>query len=143
MPNFGKRSRSKLETCHNDIRVVAEMAIRRVDFSVLEGRRTKELQNHYYDIGTSHITWPYGKHNVTMKDTSGKLVDNPDGLSLAFDVAPWRIDWGDSKRFILLAGVILGCAHALDIPMRWGGDWNQDFIFNQKFQDMGHFELLE
>jgi len=141
MPVFGKRSRSKLETCHDDIRIVAEMAIRLVDFSFLEGRRPKELQNHYFDIGTSHLKWPEGKHNVT-KEVDGVLVDDPDGLSKAFDMAPWPIDWSDSKRFILVAGVILGCAHALDIPMRWGGDWNQDFIFNQKFQDMGHFELM-
>lgn len=141
MPVFGKKSRAQLETCHDDIIVVCNMAIESVDFSVLQGRRTKELQNHYFDIGTSHIKWPNGKHNVT-KTEGGILMDDPDGLSMAVDLAPWPIDWGDSKRFILLGGFILGCAKALDIKMRWGGDWNQDFIFNQKFQDMGHFELI-
>lgn len=140
MPQFGKRSRERLETCHDDIRVVMEMAIRLVDFSILEGRRSKYLQNLYYSQGKSKIKWPAGNHNC-YKMENGVYVEDPDGLSRAVDIAPWPIDWNDSKRFILVAGVILGCAHALDIPMRWGGDWNQDFKFNESFVDMPHFEL--
>lgn len=132
MPKFGKTSRERLETCHDDIRVVMEMAIRRVDFSILEGVRSRELQTLYYQQGKSKLQWPKSKHNVVT----------PIEFSRAVDIAPWPIDWNDSKRFILVAGVILGCAHALDIKMRWGGDWNQDFKFNQSFVDMPHFELL-
>ena len=141
MAQFGKRSRAALETCHDDIRVVMEMAIRLVDFSALEGRRSKYLQNLYFDQGKSHIKWPKGKHN-TWKEVNGIIVEDEEALSNAIDIVPYPIDWNDSKRFILLAGVVLGCAHALDIKMRWGGDWNQDFKFNQSFVDMPHFELM-
>ena len=132
MPQFGKRSRANLETCHDDIRVVLESAIRLVDFTVLEGRRSKELQNLYYSQGKSQLQWPHSKHNVI----------NPQDLSDAVDIAPWPIDWQDHKRFILVGGIILGVAHTLDIPMRWGGDWNGDFKFNESFLDMPHFELV-
>jgi len=108
------------------------MAIQIMDFSVLEGHRGKDLQNLYYDQGKSKLRFPDGKHN-----------SNP---SLAVDLAPYPIDWNDSKRFILLAGVVLGCAHALGVKMRWGGWWQGDISKYKKgaqsFNDLPHYEVL-
>jgi peptidoglycan L-alanyl-D-glutamate endopeptidase CwlK len=117
-----------------------EAAILRVDFMIIQGRRGELEQNKYFLEGKSTLKWPHSKHNVVIP---GTIVEDTEGLSTAIDIAPWPLDWQDDKRFILLAGVVLGCAHTLDIPMRWGGDWNQDFKFNERFLDMPHFELLD
>ena len=64
--------------------------------------------------------------------------------SLAVDVAPWPIDWNDSHRFYHFAGFVLGIAAALNIRLRWGGDWDSDFdLRDQTFFDLPHFELEE
>jgi len=140
MPYFGKTSRGRLATCHGDIRIVMEYSIRLIDFKVVQGKRNEQEQNKYFLMGRSKLKWPLSKHNVVIP---GTVKEDPDGLSTAIDIAPWPLDWNDSKRFILLAGVVLGVAHSLNIPMRWGGDWNQDFKFNESFIDMPHFELLD
>jgi hypothetical protein len=140
MPSFGEDSRTKLATCHDDIIVVMEAAIRLVDFKIICGRRGEIEQNKYLLEGKSKVAWPNSKHNVVIPGTT---QEDPNGLSMAVDIAPWPIDWTDHKRFILVGGIVLGVAHTLDIPMRWGGDWNRDFKFNENFIDMPHFELVK
>jgi len=127
MPRFGRTSTARLKTCHKDIQRVLKEAIKVVDFSVLEGHRGRELQNLYYSQGKSKLRFPKSKHNKTP--------------SRAVDIVPYPIDWNDSKRFILLAGIVLGIAHKMGVGIRWGGDWNRDFKFNESFFDAPHFEL--
>lgn len=140
MPRFGKRSRGHLETCHDDLRVIMEASIRLVDFSVIQGRRNQQEQDKFFLQGKSKLKWPLSKHNVIIPGTT---TEDLNGVSMAVDIAPWPIDWKDHQRFILVAGIILGVAHTLDIPLRWGGDWNGDFKFNESFLDMPHFELVD
>ena len=63
---------------------------------------------------------------------------------LAVDIAPHPIDWEDIKRFTYLAGIVVGIAHSMDIPIRWGGNWDRDneILSDQKFDDCPHFELV-
>ena len=36
----------------------------------------------------------------------------------------------------------MGIANRLEIPIRWGGDWDMDtYVKDQKFKDLPHFEL--
>jgi len=114
MPSFGRKSREALDTCDCRLVKVAETAIGLMDFSILEGHRDEQTQNRYFDEGESKLRWPDGNHN--------KLP------SLAFDIAPYPLDWSARTkaiaRFYLLAGVILAVAFMLGIKLRWGGDWN-------------------
>lgn len=130
MPSFSANSKRELETCHELLQDVMGRAIKVIDFTVLEGRRGQERQERLLKEGKTQLDWPESNHN-----------SNP---SLAVDVAPYPIDWKDRERFILLAGVVFGCAHAAGVRIRWGGDWDQDFeLSDNEFDDLGHFELVD
>jgi hypothetical protein len=62
---------------------------------------------------------------------------------MAVDVAPYPIDWEDTKRFYHFAGFVQATAKQLNIPIIWGGDWNNNNNFkDQTFNDLVHFELI-
>ena len=57
-------------------------------------------------------------------------------------MVPYPVDWADRERFHLFAGFVLGIARGMDINLRWGGDWNQNFeVDDNMFDDFPHFEL--
>ena len=134
--SFGERSQKNLDTCHEHLIMVANEAIRFVDFSVIEGNRSIERQHELFLDGKSEIDGieKMGMHN-----------HNP---SLAFDLLPYPASlhginvWADTFRFTLFAGYILGIGQSLGIDLRWGGDWNSDWsCADQNFNDLPHFEL--
>jgi peptidoglycan LD-endopeptidase CwlK len=127
MAKFGRRSKKQLATCHPDLQMILNSAIKFVDFSVLEGHRGEELQNKYYHEGRSKLKFPRGKHNQSP--------------SLAVDIAPYPIDWKDLNRFGAVAFFIKGVAASKGIKLRLGADWNGDFKFNENFLDLPHIEL--
>jgi peptidoglycan L-alanyl-D-glutamate endopeptidase CwlK len=130
MPRFGKRSKEKLATCDERLQKVFNEVIQRVDCSVLEGHRSEERQNKLYEEGKTKVRYLSKRHNAKP--------------SRAADVVPYPVDWNDRERFHLFAGFVLGVAHRMDIPLRWGGDWNQNFeVDDNKFDDFPHFELKE
>lgn len=135
MPKFSQESFSKLSTCHSDLQVVFFEVIRSFDCQVLEGFRCKEDQEAAFVSGNTKLHWPNGKHNHQP--------------SMAVDVAPFPIDWNDSKRFYWFAGYVMGIAQKLKdegkitSSLRYGGDWNSDKnINNETFKDLVHFELI-
>ncbi len=128
MPKFGKRSLKNLSSCDKKLQGIFNEVIKTVDCSVLEGHRGEDRQNALYKEGKTKVKYPKGRHN-----------DSP---SNAVDVCPYPVDWADRERFTLFAGFVLGIAKSMDIPLRWGGDWNQNFEVNDnKFDDFPHFEL--
>ena len=128
MPNFAKRSRERLDSCHRDLRMVFNEVIKHVDCSILEGHREKERQNQLFDEGKSKVLYPDGRHN-----------DYP---SNAVDVVPYPVNWEDRERMTLFAGFVLGVANQMGITLRWGGDWDSDFeVQDNKFDDFPHFEV--
>lgn len=130
MPTFGKMSAERLATCDERLIRIAQAAIKRTDFMVLAGHRGKQEQNDAYERGTSQLRWPKSKHNKQP--------------SMAMDLAPWPIDWGNIKRFIALAGIVLAEAKTLGIKVRWGADWNRNGKWkDEKFRDWPHFEIDE
>jgi len=130
MATFGTRSVTALNTLDHRLAEVLEEAIKHFDFVVLQGHRNEADQNKAFDDGFSKVRYPNGKHN-TMP-------------SMAVDVAPYPIDWDDSERFVYLAGWIMGIAAMKGIRLRWGGDWNSDRQNkDERFRDIGHFELVE
>ena len=128
MPKFGKTSKEKLATCHEDLQKVFNEVIKKVDCSVLEGHRSEERQNKLYEEGKTKVLYPKGRHNASP--------------SRAADVVPYPVDWNDRERFHLFSGFVLGVAYRMGINLRWGGDWNMNFeVDDNKFDDFPHFEL--
>ena len=128
MPKFGSTSRRRLSTCHEDLREIFEEVVRIFDCSVLCGHRGEEAQNEAYEKGNSQVKYPNGRHNA-----------NP---SNAVDVTPWPVDWEDKDRMNYFAGIVKGIAHMKGIPIRWGGDWNDNTdLQDNNFDDLPHFEL--
>lgn len=128
MPSFSKRSKTALSTLHPDLQRVLKEAIKHVDFVVLEGHRDKVAQDAAVAAGNSKVRWPHSKHNASP--------------SLAVDIAPYPVNWKDTKRFYFLGGFIKATAVSLGISLRWGGDWDSDNDFSdQTFNDLPHFEL--
>lgn len=128
MPSFSKNSLDQLQTCDQRLQDLMNEAIKYINFSVLNGHRSKEYQDNAYKTGHSTLKWPQSKHDASP--------------SLAVDIAPWPIDFKDIKRYIYYAGIIKGISLQMGIPIRWGGDWNMNFDpADNTFNDLGHFEL--
>lgn len=130
---FSPASRERLSTCHPELIRLCEAVLLRWDCTVVCGHRGEVAQNEAFRTGKSMKRFPESKHNAFP--------------SLAVDLAPCYpapvgIPWDDSKAFILFGGFVLGVASQLGIPLIWGGDWNRDRRFNEKFVDMPHFELM-
>jgi peptidoglycan L-alanyl-D-glutamate endopeptidase CwlK len=130
MPRFGKTSKKRLNTCHEDLVDLFNEVVKYFDCSVLEGHRNKEDQNKYYDEGKSKVKFPYGKHNASP--------------SCAVDVVPYPVNWNDTDRMYYFAGMVKGIAETMEIKIRWGGDWDNDTeVKDTNFKDLPHFELQE
>jgi len=158
--SFGIQSKERLATCHPVLVLIAEKAIHRcpMDFTILSGYRTKELQNSLVAKGRSKTPYPKSKHNRTATEQDVLLgfaseVGQP--LSWAIDVAPWYADapnirWDRQDEFRWLAGFILGIgapiAEGHGFRLRWGGDWDSDGDHSKTdnpFMDLPHIELVQ
>jgi peptidoglycan L-alanyl-D-glutamate endopeptidase CwlK len=136
MFSFGKTSRTRLATCHPDIKAVLNKAIgmSSIDFTVVCGSRDRADQDEAFNNGKSSVQWPNSKHNGFP--------------STAVDIAPYwpgqGIVWHRRNEFIFLAGFICGIAAEMGIEMRWGGNWDQDqeIITDQNLIDLPHLELV-
>jgi peptidoglycan L-alanyl-D-glutamate endopeptidase CwlK len=120
MPKFSKLSQTRLATCHLDIQIVMEKAIKYYNFSVVCGHRSEQEQNKAYRQGFSKLIYPNSRHNKTP--------------STAIDIVPYPIDWHNINRFYQMAGVVLTIAKQSFIVLEWGGNW-------QTFKDYPHFQL--
>ena len=135
MPKFGKSSQARLSTCDDRLQRVFNEVIKYWDCTIIEGTRTKELQDEYYRTGKSKVKFPNSKHNTAP--------------SKAVDVAPYyyyapHIRWGDAISFSYFAGFVLGIAASMGIKLRHGADWNGDRdTRDQSFMDWPHFELVD
>jgi len=134
VPSFSETSQDRLDTCHTDLIVLMEEVVKVFDCSIICGERTKEDQSEAFISKRSQTDWPDSKHNKEP--------------SMAVDVAPYPIDWNDRERFTLFAGYVLGIAKTLKTQgrisheVRWGGDWNRNWIVSDnRFDDLVHFEL--
>lgn len=141
MYKFSNKSKERLNTCHEDLRLIANIAIQRsqIDFGIAEGHRSVERQYDLYKAGLSKIDGvnKRGKHNYKP--------------SLAFDIYAWVNGKSsyDQRYIIFIAGVILAVAKELkeqgriETELRWGGNWDGDgqIINDQSFNDLVHFEI--
>lgn len=130
MPKFGAGSLAQLNTCHPKLQELFKKVVEEYDCKILEGFRNKIDQDKAFNEGRSKLKWPQGKHNRQP--------------SIAIDVAPWPIQWNNTKRFYHFAGYVQGMAQSMCIEIRFGGDWDRDYdLDDQDFMDLVHFELIE
>lgn len=130
---FGNKSNEKLASIKPQLANVVRRALElsTVDFTVLEGRRTQARQDELYAQGR---TKP-GKI-VTGTRNSKHITGD------AVDIAPYPIDWEDTKRFDAMAKAMFAAAAELGVAIRWGADWDKDGNFREKGEyDSPHFEL--
>lgn len=133
MFKLGKRSEERLVGVDARLVAVVRRAIElsTVDFTVLEGVRTKARQQELFDQGRKTpgkiVTW-------TMKS---KHIDG-----LAVDLVPFPVDWNDREKFIAIARAMFAAASELGVTIRWGANWDgDDKPFEKGEYDSPHFEL--
>lgn len=117
---LGLRSRFRLRGVHPDLVRIVELAIGRsaLDFTVLEGLRTKKRQAELFNAGASKT--------MNSRHLTGHAVDL---APLVGGIIRW--DW---PLYDKLAITLLGAASALNIPLEWGGHWKDGFIDGPHFQ---------
>ena len=123
---LGKRSLSNLEGVHPDLIKVVKRAIEltKVDFTVIEGLRTKERQAQLL------------KEKKTTTMNSRHLTGH------AVDIAAWVVPEGtekatiswDWKHYYIIEKAMKQAASEFKIPIEWGGDW-------KTFKDAPHWQL--
>ncbi len=124
MPKFGKRSKERLKGVDAKLVNVLNELVKIMDVTIIEGLRTEERQEELVKQGASKTK--YSKHLL------GKAVD----------VAPYPINWKDRERFHYMGGMIRGIGQQLNVPIRWGGDWDSDGeVADNGFDDLLHVEI--
>lgn len=137
---LGSRSKQRLKGVHEDLVELVHYAITitDVDFTVIEGLRSKDRQRQLVAQGKSQT--------MASRHITGHAVD----------VAPWvngSISW-DWKYFFPIADAFIEASKATNTPLRWGGNWqvrdlrkwNQSSralnqAYTGRFHDGPHFEL--
>ena len=117
---LGNRSIQRLDGVHQHLKLVVYEAIKLtpVDFTVLEGLRTKERQRILFDQGATTT--------MNSRHLTGHAVDL--GAWVDGEV---RWDWPLYHR---IAEAMKTAAAVQRIPIEWGGDW-------KTFPDGPHFQL--
>lgn len=121
MPNFSKRSQSRLIGVHPDMVKIMEEAIKitKVDFTVLEGMRTLQRQKQLVAKGASKT--------MNSRHLTGHAVD----------IAPYvngRVSW-HWPHYHELAPYIWEAADNVGVTgLEWGGNW-------KSFPDGPHWQL--
>ena len=124
MPKFGKRSKERLRGIDARLVSVLNELVKIMDVTIIEGLRSEQRQEKLLKEGSTKTK--FSKH------ITGKAVD----------LAPYPIDWKDRDRFHYMGGMIRGIAKQLNVPVRWGGDWDSDGeTKDNSFDDLVHVEI--
>lgn len=134
---FGQRSSAQLTSVHPDLQRVVRRAleISRVDFAVIEGRRSPERQKKLYAIGRTTpgdiVTWA-----IHSRHETGHAID------LGPTLPNGNIDWNDLAGFKEIYRAMMAASKETTIPVRSGWDWDQDGLTGEKGEsDLPHYEL--
>ena len=117
---LGTRSKQRLTGLHPDLVAVVELAITKtdVDFTVLEGMRSRSRQRSLYTKGSSMT--------MNSRHLTGHAVD----LGAYVD---GEVKW-DWPLYHRIAKAMSEAALELNVDLDWGGDW-------KSFPDGPHFQL--
>jgi hypothetical protein len=135
MNNFSLISAQRLATCDPRLQRLMNEVLQIIDITIVCGHRSKDEQEKAFNERRTKLHWPNSKHNSLP--------------SKAVDIAPYRkdikgIDWNGIQEFIYLAGIVQGVAKKMGYEIRWGGDWNSNFVLSDEtFRDFPHFEIVD
>lgn len=117
---LGLKSIKRMQGVHPDLVRVVERAIEisDIDFTVLEGLRTRERQEALVKAGASKT--------LRSRHLTGHAVD----LAALVDGV---INW-EPEVYANIAQAMKAAASELDVPVQWGGDW-------KTFKDYVHWQL--
>lgn len=141
---FGKRSLDNLSTCHYDLDVIMNVALKSsmVDFGISEGHRSLERQFKLFTEGKSRIDGKRrkGKHNYYPSLAVDIYAYVPGRKNLAFD----KVHLAYLGGHITAIAEMLYQEERVSHRLRWGGNWDGDgiLIYDQHLIDMPHFELV-
>ena len=152
MAKFSKTSKTRLETCHQDLQILFGYVVQHFDCSIICGHRTPEEQFELYQKGRKLIggVWTIEdpRQVVTYKNGLDKQSKHNVWPSVAIDAMPYPIEWNNLDRARYFAGYVKGCARVLksygqiEHEIIWGNDWDNDTILrDQDFVDIPHMEL--
>lgn len=118
---FGSASINHLYGVHPDLIAVARLALAKssVDFSVVDGLRTKAQQMENIEKG---VSWTMNSRHLTGH---------------AIDVYPW-VDGATShanEHYAEVARAFFEAAETLGVHLSWGGEWSESK------RDNPHWEL--
>lgn len=115
---LGKRSTDNLAGVHPQLVAVVKRALELspVDFTVIEGVRTKERQAEL------------------MKQGFTRTLNSRHIIGEAIDIVPLPVDWKNPKPFGLVAEAMKKAAEELGVKITWGGDW-------KSFVDLPHYQI--
>lgn len=115
---LGDRSRKNLQGVNQQLVRVVERALQLspVDFTVIEGLRTKERQAEL------------------MKQGFTRTLNSRHIIGQAVDIVPLPVDWNNHKPFHLVADAMKKAADELGVKITWGGDW-------KSFKDLPHYQI--
>lgn len=128
--SFGKRSLRAREELMKPLQILVDNVILEYDFTILDAQRGRAEQEKAFKGGFSKAHFGDSAHNFEP--------------AVAMDLAPYPIDFSQAgvPKFRALAKIVMFTANRLDIPVRWGGDWDMDGDWrDERFLDWGHFEL--
>ena len=149
--NLSQKSLDKLVGVDERLQRVVKRAIQlsKQDFMVLEGVRTRQqcmvnygkgrtiaqcvakgVPAQYANPNAAKVTWL--NNPFASKHCDGKAVD----------LVPYPVDWNDLKKFDAIAQAMLQAAKELNVPIRWGADWDGDGKPRERGEsDSPHFEI--
>lgn len=128
MPSFSKRSLKARAELHPHLQKLVDLAIKEVDFVILDAQRGRAEQERAYKGGFSKARFSQSAHNYVP--------------AIALDVVPYPIDFNNIAGFKQIAKTFMRIAKENNLPVRWGGDWDMDGDWkDERFLDWGHFEL--
>ena len=115
---LGDRSTKNLVGVNADLVKVVKRALELspVDFTVIEGLRTKERQAEL------------------MKQGFTRTLKSRHIIGEAVDIVPLPVDWKNPKPFGLVAEAMKKAADELGVKVTWGGDW-------KSFVDLPHYQI--
>lgn len=128
MSSLDAASAARLRAAHPLLQRLFGAVAARTPIIILASQRGRAAQEEAFRKGNSKAHFGDSAHNWSP--------------SVALDVAPKPLDWNDRKAFIALSVIVFEEARRLEIPIRWGGDWNGNGVLtDEKLSDLPHYEL--
>lgn len=143
MPSFSQLSNDNLSTADISLQKVGRELIKHIDYSVVFGERTPELQFELYKKGRTEVDgeWIITDKSkvVTYKDGYKKLSKHNYSPAQAIDIIPYPSRYSDvnklkelGRMFMIVASMMYDRGE-IEKEIEWGGNW-------KTFKDYPHLQ---